>query len=73
MQIKLSRKEGIRISTWINDKPISTSNWDVYSDNSKDDSLLIVQQEPGTNNQLKIQIDKITNYENVEENKPENI
>jgi len=73
MQIKLSRKEGIRISTWINDKPISTSNWDVYSDNSKDDSFLIVQQEPGTNNQLKIQIDKITNYENVEENKPENI
>ena len=73
MQIKLSRKEGLRISTWINDKPISTSNWEVYSDNSKDDSLLIVQQEPGTNNQLKIQIDKITNYENVEENKPENI
>ena len=73
MQIKLIRKEGLRISTWINDKPISTSNWEVYSDNSKDDSLLIVQQEPGTNNQLKIQIDKITNYENVEENKPENI
>ena len=73
MQIKLSRKEGLRISTWINDKPISTSNWEVYSDNTKDDSILIVQQEPGTNNQLKIQIDKITNYENTEENKPENI
>jgi hypothetical protein len=73
MQIKLSRKEGIRISTWINDKPISSSNWEVYSDNTKDNSILIVQQEPGTNNQLKIQIDKITNYENTEENKPENI
>ena len=73
MQIKLSRKEGIRISTWINDKPISSSNWEVYSDNTKNNSILIVQQEPGTNNQLKIQIDKITNYENVEENKPENI
>ena len=73
MQIKLSRKEGLRISTWINDKPISTSNWDVYSDNTKDDSILIVQQEPGTNNQLKIQIDKITNYENIEEEKPENV
>ena len=73
MQIKLSRKEGIRISTWINDKPISSSNWEVYSDNTKNNSILIVQQEPGTNNQLKIQIDKITNYENTEENKPENI
>jgi hypothetical protein len=73
MQIKLSRKEGIRISTWINDKQISNINWEVYSDNSKDDSILIVQQEPGTNNQLKIQIDKFINYENVEENKPENI
>ena len=56
MQIKLSRKEGIRISTWINDKQISNVNWEVYSDNSNDDSILIVQQEPGTNNQLKIQI-----------------
>jgi len=73
MQIKLSRKEGLRISTWINDKPISTSNWEVYSDNTKDDSILIVQQEPGTNNQLKIQIDKITNYENIKEEKPENV
>lgn len=73
--MKLTRREDVNIVTWINDKIISTSDWQVFAE-IENDSLFFSIQEPGTGNQLKIKIDKITKEikkdENNQENKSEN-
>ena len=68
MQIKLSRREDITVSSWINDRVITNPEWEVYSqDDSDDDVILIVLIDRKTNNQVKIEIKKYTkNNENVE-------
>jgi len=67
MQLKLSRREDLTISSWINDRSITTQDWEVYSqDDSKDDVILLVLIDRKTNNQVKIEIKKYTKYENIE-------
>lgn len=67
MQLKLSRREDIQISSWINDRPITNGDWEVYSqDDSKSDDILLILIDRKTNNQVKIELKKYTKYENVE-------
>jgi CRISPR/Cas system CSM-associated protein Csm5 (group 7 of RAMP superfamily) len=68
MQLKLNRKENFSISTYLNDKPISTPDWEVFVDdeNNTEDQFFIVVRDPQTGNQLKIQIKNYINYENIE-------
>lgn len=73
MQLKLNRREDITVASWINDKEITSPEWEVYShDDSKDDVILLVLIDRKTNNQVKIEIKKYIKYEDVKENKPEN-
>lgn len=59
MQLKLTREEEISISSWINDKPITTSEWECYTNTSdRTDTIQIVLVEPQTKNQVRIEINK---------------
>jgi hypothetical protein len=69
--MKLIRRDEITVTSWINDKIISTPNWQVFAE-IENDSLFFSIQEPGTGNQLKIKIDKITKEINKDENNQEN-
>ena len=73
--MKVTRREDVTVTSWINDKIISNSDWQVFAE-IENDTLFFSVQEPGTGNQLKIKIDKITKEitkdENNQENKPEN-
>lgn len=69
--MQLKRREDVIVSTWINDKPISTPDWLVFGE-IQEDTLYFSIQEPNTNNQLKVKIQKITNHENNQENQSEN-
>jgi hypothetical protein len=68
MQLKLKRRDDVKIRSWINDKPVTNDDWDVYSEieDEDDDKLLLVLIEKGTNNQFKIEIKKYTPTENNE-------
>jgi hypothetical protein len=67
MQLKLSRREDVTISSWINDRPITTADWEVYSqEDSGEGVILLVLIDKKTNNQVKIELKKYTRYENVE-------
>lgn len=73
MQIKLNRREDITVASWINDKEITSPQWEVYSqDDSKDNVILLVLIDRKTNNQVKIEIKKYIKYEDVKEEKSEN-
>ena len=73
MQLKLNRREEITVASWINDKEITSPEWEVYShDDSKDDVILLVLIDRKTNNQVKIEIKKYIKYEDIKENQPEN-
>lgn len=73
MQLKLNRREDITIASWINDKEITSPQWEVYSqDDSKDNVILLVLVDRKTNNQVKIEIKKYIKYEDVKEEKSEN-
>jgi hypothetical protein len=67
MQLKLSRREDIQVSSWINDRPITSGDWEVYSqEDGRSDEILLVLIDRKTNNQVKIELKKYTKYENVE-------
>jgi hypothetical protein len=67
MQLKLSRREDIQVSSWINDRPITNGDWEVYSqEDGRSDDILLVLIDRKTNNQVKIELKKYTKYENVE-------
>jgi len=67
MQLKLRRREDITVASWINDRPITTPEWEVFSqEDSKDDVILLVLIDRKTNNQIKIELKKFTKYENIE-------
>jgi hypothetical protein len=73
--MQLIRREDITVTSWINEKIISNPDWQVFAE-IQNDTLFFSVQEPGTGNQLKIKIDKITKEitkdENNQENKSEN-
>ena len=58
------RREDITIKSWINDKPITTSDWEVFSAEEGGNDIIILVKEPKTNNQLRINITKYTNPQN---------
>jgi hypothetical protein len=68
MKLILRKQDNVRIKSWINDKPISNSNWNIYMSDESDEEILIVAEEPNTGNKLKI---NILRYENFEEIKNE--
>lgn len=68
MKLTLKKQDNIRIKSWINDKPISTGNWNVYISEENNEEILIVAEEPSTGNKLKI---NILRYENFKESKTE--
>jgi hypothetical protein len=71
MQLKLNRREDITVASWINDKEITSPEWEVYShDDSKSDVILLVLIDRKTNNQVKIEIKQNHKYEDVKENEP---
>ena len=59
MQLELKRKEDLAVSSWINDRPISTDDWEVYGYDKEKDSLIILLKEPNTANQIRIEIKKV--------------
>lgn len=56
MKKSLNKTNDIRISTWLNSKKITDSNWNVFVSMEDDDIFLFVKDEK--NNELKIQINK---------------
>lgn len=73
--MKLTRRDDVTVTSWINDKIISNTDWQVFAE-IENDTLFFSVQEPETGNQLKIKIEKHINEikkdENNQENKPEN-
>lgn len=66
MQLKLTKREDISVSSWINDKTITTSEWECYStDSDKEDSIQIVLIDPKSKNQVRLEINKYVKEEAV--------
>jgi hypothetical protein len=68
MKVQLKRQEGVRVQTWLNDKSISTNDWEVFVSEDNSSEIMAIVQDPSTGNQLKISITKYVAYENAEEN-----
>jgi len=66
MKIQLRRDDTVKIKSWINDKPISTSDWEVFTANEGETEVVLLARDPNTGNQLKINITKYENFEEVE-------
>jgi hypothetical protein len=72
MQLELKRKDDLAVSSWINDRPISTDDWEVYGYDKEKDSLIILLKEPNGANQIRIEIKKIHKPQPTISNKDEN-
>ena len=58
-QIKLKKREDVSVSSWINDKPITNQDWEVFSyEEANDDTIFLVLVDRKSNNQVKIEIKK---------------
>lgn len=59
MEPKLIRREEVRVSSWINNQPISTPEWEVYSqEETADDTIILVLVDQRTNNRLRLEMKK---------------
>ena len=67
MQMKLKRQENITIKSWINDRPITDSDWEVYSTSDSDTLITIVAINKTSNTQLKLEITQNIPYEDIKE------
>jgi hypothetical protein len=65
MRQELKRQSGIKVKSWINDKPISTADWEVFGSVQGESEYVILAREEKTGNQLKIIITQY--HENFEE------
>ena len=66
MQLKLTKREDISVSSWINDKTITTSEWECYSaDSDREDSIQIVLIDPKSKNQVRLEINKYIKEETI--------
>jgi|LakMenEpi03Aug12_release.lakeMendotaPanAssembly.Ray.scaffolds.fasta_scaffold5105755_1 hypothetical protein len=65
MRIELKRTDQVKIKSWINDKPISTDEWEVFASTEGETETVFLIQDQRSGNKLKIMI---TRYENFEEN-----
>lgn len=62
-QVKLDRKNDIIVRSWINERPITDDNWQVFYTDSNSE-MLIVLVDPTNNTQVKIEVVKKENHEN---------
>jgi hypothetical protein len=69
-QLKLKKQENITIASWINDREITSPDWEVYSQNTTNDYELFVLVDKQTNNQVRIEIKRYTPYKEIVEDKP---
>jgi hypothetical protein len=65
MKIELKRQSNLQIKSWLNDKPISTSDWEVFASSEGETENILLVHDTKSGNKLKI---IITKYENFEEN-----
>jgi hypothetical protein len=65
MKQELKRQESIHIRSWLNDKPISTADWEVFGSEQGDTEYVVVARDEKTGNQLKIIIQKYENFEEI--------
>ena len=65
MRQELKRQSGIKVKSWINDKPISTTDWEVFGSEQGESEYVILAREEKTGNQLKIIISKYENFEEI--------
>ena len=65
MKQELKRQEGIKIRSWLNDKPISTADWDVFGSEQGETEYVLVARDEKSGNQLKLIITKYENFEEV--------
>lgn len=66
MRLELKRKDKIQVQSWINDKPISTPDWEVFASDDGGSNIILLVREQKTGNQLKINITKYENFEEVD-------
>ena len=73
MQLKLKRREEITISSWINDREITSPEWEVYShEGPDDDSILFYVIDRQSNNKVRIELKKNTPFEEIKEEESTN-
>jgi hypothetical protein len=62
--LRLSKEENLTVKSWINDKQITDSSWEVYSNSEDDNNLIIVLQNNTSNAKVRLEITKNIPYEN---------
>lgn len=67
MKISLSKKESIGVDVWVNDRKITDSSWEVFTDDQISDTIFLVLQDPNSQNRIKININKYTNFEETKQ------
>ena len=63
MQVALSKKDSLSVDVWVNDRKITDSTWSVFVDDGQGDTIFVVLKDPNAQNQVKININKFTNFE----------
>lgn len=63
MQVALSKKDSLSVDVWVNDRKITDSTWSVFVDDGQGDTIFVVLKDPNGQNQVKININKFTNFE----------
>jgi hypothetical protein len=63
-QLKLERVPNVSVASWINDKPISTEDWEVFT-SYEDGSVNVIVMEKGGTAKLRLQIKQYVQYENI--------
>ena len=53
----LKRREDTKITTWVNEKQVSDSNWEVYAE-IQEDIIYFMTKNPKTNEFVKFKIEK---------------
>jgi hypothetical protein len=62
--LRLSKEENLTVKSWINDKQITDSSWEVYSNSEDDNNLIIVLQNKTSNAKVRLEITKNIPHEN---------
>lgn len=65
MQLSLKKQSDIQLDVWVNDRKIVDSNWQAFVDNSTGDTIYIVLKDPSGQNQVKINVMKLTKFEEI--------
>lgn len=66
MKIEYHKTDKIAVKTWVNDSPITTTDWEVYTHESEDEYLLMLV-DPKTKNKMRINIEKVISFTEIEQ------